>query len=281
MGKFIINDNVFFIPDENKLIPVDRKVPEVILNAPVSRFLSLLLKKNGEVAPQEEILREVWEKHGQYVTINTLYQNVSQLRKGLKKAGVITSPVRTHPKSGFSFRGDVQAIENEDVAETETIVSRSFTDSDTVARIQEEASPYFEQGMPEDTNKTVDNSVQLYGRKRKKIAYLIIMLMLATINIILKAMVYSSGTTFTVEHSLVGRVDKCALYVDRGNSKSELAPIISYLQKQGVTCNKEEFLYLTKIHYNEDLLLFTCSPGDDKELLCVTSRRIPVYLYSK
>ncbi len=111
--KYIINYKVLFSPDEHRLTPLGIRGDEVILHAPVSRILLLLLQNSGNVVRQEDIFREVWEKHGQVVAANTLYQNVSLLRKGLLSAGIIAESVRTLPKVGFIFKGKVQLHEEE------------------------------------------------------------------------------------------------------------------------------------------------------------------------
>lgn len=283
--KFIVNDKVIFIPDENRLIPLSTRGPEVILHAPVSRFLFLLLVKNGSVAPQDEILREVWEKHGQLVTLNTLYQNVSLLRKALKKAGVITSSIRTHPKVGFSFRGKIQVIEQDDMA----VIDEGVPDAVSGENITREAvkkMPGEQTLFPEDEITTPVSGAYSPGTSSpagNKRSLLFIALLCAAVAAVTfwLASGPSSDNHFTVEHQIVARINQCPLYVDKGNSKADLSRIISYLKDGGITCAPDEFLYLTRNLHREDLLLFTCSPGTDEELKCVASRKLPAYLYPK
>ncbi|MEB6622473.1 winged helix-turn-helix domain-containing protein [Enterobacter roggenkampii] len=283
--KFIVNDKVIFIPDENRLSPLGTRGPEVILNAPVSRFLFLLLVKNGSVAPQDEILREVWEKHGQLVTLNTLYQNVSLLRKALKKAGVITTSIRTHPKVGFSFRGKIQVIEQDDIPvpgnDKSVPSSIEHLSQETIKQIPHEQTTFPEDEIYASASGAYPLKTSSPQGKKHSLLFISLLCVAVAAATFWVASGPSSDKHFTVEHQIVARINQCPLYVDKGNSKTDLSRIISYLKDGGITCAPDEFLYLTRNLHREDLLLFTCSPGTDEELKCVASRKLPAYLYPK
>lgn len=127
--KFLINDSVLYSPDEHRLTPLGSRGRETVLNAPVNRCLLLLLKNPGVVVSQEEIFREVWEKQGQYVTMNTLYQNILLLRRAMLNAGVIKKTIKTIPKVGFVFTGNVQVLESEREDIAQSVVNVEFTDT--------------------------------------------------------------------------------------------------------------------------------------------------------
>ncbi|STQ07854.1 putative transcriptional regulatory protein [Enterobacter cloacae] len=50
----------------------------------------------------------VWQRRGMMVSPNTYYQNISILRKGLKKAGFETDPIVTIPRIGLTLASDTQ-----------------------------------------------------------------------------------------------------------------------------------------------------------------------------
>lgn len=278
-GNFIIDDKVMFIPDENKLSPLGARGPEVILNVPVSRFLFLLLKKDGSIALQDEILQEVWEKQGQQVTLNTLYQNVSLLRKALKKAGVINSSVRTHPKVGFSFRGKIQLIEVDSVSSPE-MNQPVIPSIGSEVPFVDLAAPKAEKLLQETKPETTTDKPNGYPVGRlKNIIFLALFLVTVVIAAIIITMYRSSNDNFSASHEVVARINQCSLFVDKGNRKSDLTHIIKYLKDKGVTCSQKEFLYLTSNMQQDALLLFTCTTGSEEHLKCVTSIKIPPYLY--
>lgn len=71
------------------------------LNTPVSRCLQLLIDRHGEVVSQEEFFDYVWTQHGLVVSSNSFYQNISLLRKAIKKAGIDDLMIVTVPKKGI------------------------------------------------------------------------------------------------------------------------------------------------------------------------------------
>lgn len=125
--KYIINGAVLYAPDENRLTPLGKRGGETILNAPVNRCLLLLIQHAGGVVSQETLLAEVWEKHGQYVTMNTLYQNILLLRRGMLNSGILKSPIKTIPKIGVKFTGDIKIIGVDSEAVTGGVDSKAAT----------------------------------------------------------------------------------------------------------------------------------------------------------
>ncbi|GLR11080.1 hypothetical protein GCM10007905_38000 [Mixta theicola] len=55
-------------------------------------------------------MNEVWRKHGMEVTVNTLYQNISILRKTLKRVGIDENIIITVPKKGITLSAQVEAL---------------------------------------------------------------------------------------------------------------------------------------------------------------------------
>ena len=194
---------------------------------------------------------------------------------------MVTSSIRTHSKVGFSFRGSVQVIELDAIPETGTDMpeipqtvshppaqDRSILpDEVTVPGNELTASPY------------TMNSVSR-GRK-KRIVYLAICIIVTAITTVVVMRVNFTNNTFRVHHQIVASINQCPLYIDKRNQKIDLTRITSYLKYKGVTCSQEGFLYLTKNINRGDLLLFVCTPGTEEDLKCVTTIKIPSYLYPK
>lgn len=96
-----------FYPIENKLERLDGEKETVIINSPASRCLLMLLKQQGNILSQQSIMDEVWQKQGIFVAPNTYYQNISILRKGLKKVGLGSNIVITIPRIGLSLSKNI------------------------------------------------------------------------------------------------------------------------------------------------------------------------------
>lgn len=102
--RFIINASVEFRPASNTLVSLSSKENITQLNAPTSRCLALLIERRYSVVPQNDFYEYVWGVEGVNVSINTLYQNLSLLRKALRTVDEgWDKMVVTVPKRGFKL----------------------------------------------------------------------------------------------------------------------------------------------------------------------------------
>ncbi|MQK22569.1 transcriptional regulator, partial [Escherichia coli] len=59
------------------------------------------MRNQGRIVTQAELLQNAWGERGMSVTPNTLYQNISLLRKSLNRFNVNGTLIQTIPKRGF------------------------------------------------------------------------------------------------------------------------------------------------------------------------------------
>ncbi|MED0633941.1 transcriptional regulator [Escherichia marmotae] len=105
---WIINNNIEFWPEHRKLISVHDAELNVVLTTPASRCLSLLLEAFPDVVAQQDFFSRVWEEEGMRVPVNTLYQNISIIRRGFRAVGETThSLIATVPRKGFKINNDI------------------------------------------------------------------------------------------------------------------------------------------------------------------------------
>lgn len=102
-NHYIINGVIEFHPATSTLRDLNNPEHVVVLNSPAGRCLLLLIKRIGTIVTQQEFMEIVWEKSGMLVSPNTFYQNISILRKGLKKIGLLEDPVVTIPRIGLTL----------------------------------------------------------------------------------------------------------------------------------------------------------------------------------
>ena len=106
---WIINDNIEFNPERNRLASLSRPDLNVILTTPASRCLCLLLESAPSVVTQQTFFQKVWEDAGMVVPANTLYQNISLIRRGLRTVGETDDAlIATVPRKGFQIEPGVQ-----------------------------------------------------------------------------------------------------------------------------------------------------------------------------
>ena len=107
-NHYIINGFIEFHPAASTLRNLNDPEKVVVLNSPAGRCLLLLIQRIDTIVTQQEFMETVWEKNGMLVSPNTFYQNISILRKGLKKIGLPEDPVMTIPRVGLTLASGTQ-----------------------------------------------------------------------------------------------------------------------------------------------------------------------------
>ncbi|MGV8927177.1 MAG: winged helix-turn-helix domain-containing protein [Ewingella sp.] len=107
-NHYILNGAVEFHPATSTLRDLNDPDNVVVLNSPAGRCLLLLIERVGTIVTQHEFMDIVWAKRGMLVSSNTYYQNISILRKGLKKIGLVDDPVVTIPRIGLTLASGTQ-----------------------------------------------------------------------------------------------------------------------------------------------------------------------------
>lgn len=108
MTSYIINEDVEFIYEDNRLTSLKNDKISVTLTTPSSKCLYLLIEHSPHVVSHDELLRRVWEDNGIIVPVNTLHQSISIIRRGLNKVRPDEgSLVKNVPGKGFRFTGVV------------------------------------------------------------------------------------------------------------------------------------------------------------------------------
>lgn len=102
----LINDAFEFWPEDNLLTSCNDRKAIFHLPTPASRCFLALLNNAPNVVPQSMLFQSGWDDGGKHVPQNTLYQNISILRKGIKAVtGSDAVVVKTVPKIGFKIDG--------------------------------------------------------------------------------------------------------------------------------------------------------------------------------
>lgn len=97
---FLIDDIIEFLP--NSLILKNCKSSESTkLSAPASRCFIYLLENSPNIVIQKDIMDYVWGSEGMLIPKNTLYQNISIIRRELNKIGYDKKIITTVSRQGF------------------------------------------------------------------------------------------------------------------------------------------------------------------------------------
>ncbi|MBN6367694.1 winged helix-turn-helix domain-containing protein, partial [Providencia rettgeri] len=107
----IINDNIVYYPDNNKLQNVSHPEKTVILNGPSARCLDILLASDEELVTHKELYTKAWIGSNQEPSPNTLYQNILLVRRGLKDVSdEEVNYIITVPRKGFYFNKNISIV---------------------------------------------------------------------------------------------------------------------------------------------------------------------------
>ncbi|WP_395489516.1 transcriptional regulator [Cedecea davisae] len=106
MTKFILENKVVYDSVNHSLFYIDQLDTQTSLAIPASLCLLAMLNKKNETVSLDELQFYAWESRGMSVSPNTIYQNISILRKSLIKFGLACDFIKTVPKRGFVVLGD-------------------------------------------------------------------------------------------------------------------------------------------------------------------------------
>lgn len=104
---FVIDNRVFYRSEDGAIWPSGDEGSTVILTLTMSRLLTCLLEKHGQVLTRNELLDSVWDAHGLRSSSHTLNKYISELRKHFVQFGITEECITTVPRVGFMFNSDI------------------------------------------------------------------------------------------------------------------------------------------------------------------------------
>ena len=106
MKKYILEGSVVYDSETHSLFYSERLDTQITMAIPASLCLLAMLQKKNKIVSLEEFLAFAWESRGVTVSPNTIYQNISILRKTLIKFKISSEFIKTVPKRGFVIIGN-------------------------------------------------------------------------------------------------------------------------------------------------------------------------------
>lgn len=227
---YIINNEVEFLPEKKLLRRVDFPDSYYILNAPASKCFELLLEKRGLVH-HDELFQYAWDKEAFEPSPNTLYQNMSILRRGLRKVSDNPDIIATVARKGFRIRDS-----------TEVVLSETNV---------EEQFPVTDDNESVESNSTIN--------QKKQLRYLSILSALFALTIVsLAAFNYSdgfSGRDVLSDYEFISTDNECKLY---GNKES-IGMEISDLKVNDLECQDYPYNYITRFEFTSNFSIISCN----------------------
>lgn len=99
--KCTFNKTIVYDAETHSMYKKQSNDAHVNLAISASLCLQKLLEDNDRIVSHSELLACVWGARGMNVSSNTLYQNISILRKSFSELGIEKEIIKTVPKRGF------------------------------------------------------------------------------------------------------------------------------------------------------------------------------------
>ncbi|MFV2597838.1 winged helix-turn-helix domain-containing protein [Escherichia coli] len=249
---YIINDEVRFNSSSNKLTSLLTS-EEVILTYPAGKCLKLLLDNAYSVVSHNQFFEKVWSDSGAEVATNTLYQNISMIRRSFREissATIFNDVIRTVPRKGFKINEEINI----------TVLDNNHNENESVE--SEENDTHTE---------NINKNHVAKGIFTTKNTLLIVCFFAAWGIVYISS--YFFDMAFQSKSHTIKKIDAfsnyaqhptqegCSYFYDNKyfNSVDMLSPIIEKLQKMEVNCKIHPYVYIATNDSMSGFYAFTCS----------------------
>ncbi|CNI09425.1 Transcriptional regulatory protein%2C C terminal [Yersinia massiliensis] len=234
---YTINDNISFYPESGTLLS-SLGGARIKLNVPTAQLLEAFVNRVGVIISQSDLYLIAWGDNGVNVTPNTLYQNISLLRKALQDIGLSGETITTVRGKGFIF----------------TVTK--------VAECEVEIDP-----APEEDEVIVENIAPQQQDKKivTKNKYNIVLLS-ASVLILFGAVFYFIHKSipkriidYPKNFTFLSKIDGCSIFTstDLHNLESQ-EKINTFLSEQSLECNTYPYIYLNYTIRHPTISVISC-----------------------
>lgn len=224
---FLIDESVYFYPGNQRLFCHPKEKEDKTLTQPAAKCLELLITTGGLVS-QSDLYDYAWGDNSHNVSPNTLYQNISLIRRALKNVRPGADRwIITVPRKGFRF--------------DHSIAVRQVTSEDTLPVALPEPFP-----------------PPVFPAKARPLNSLLP----ASLFVLCFALAFFIHPVNADFKNLTGSYDKidgqeaCQLYIYRNNLP--LKEKINSRIKQYIDCNSRPYVYITYDKFNKKITFFSC-----------------------
>lgn len=256
---YIIDNNIEYRPRLNLLTAIGAPYNSVTLPTPANQCLLLLIQKAPEVVRQDEFINIVWRKDNMEVPLNTLYQNISILRRSLRQvSGNDKKIISTKSRQGFCICGIcIYQLEEKD------------------GLIQNDSSEL----TPSNQSHDIPNENWLFKTfhsiKKHIIKNLYCYLIMAAFLISDQLKTYHMySQDFYEDYTLSKKYDGCTIFYNESDNDKLLNTFLSKV-KPWLNCKNYPFVYIPLNVYSPANTILACKKRYDTKV----NRCINQYLY--
>ncbi len=235
----------------------------VTLAIPASLCFDLLIKNQGRIVTQAELLQNAWGERGMSVTPNTLYQNISLLRKSLNRFNVNSTLIQTIPKRGFMIADEANILidihghppEQDSAAPEINQMNRVVTEGHDT---HHEASQQLHADPPTAQDKDDVLSTGLIGTVRARKTGWIVAGIASLLIVLLHLYINQSTTTDSpfASYTLLTTINSCKIFRNDDLRFDEY--YINFLKEHNITCSNRQTIYITNHYPSSRTSLISC-----------------------
>ncbi|EAO9608065.1 hypothetical protein GAG18_12170 [Salmonella enterica] len=242
-----INDEFIFIPDSKDVTVTDKNDGRTVrLTTPAAKCLELLLENSTRIVSQSEFYTFVWGEEGKNVSANTLYQNISIIRRALESLKPGTGKwIETAARKGFFVQEGISAVkfllDEELNCDYESAKPESFPEIETI-QVKEYKEPLFE-------------------NSRFKKMFLAVTACLAMLIFLVYSFVNEEDNSYMNSFVILKKESGCTFFYNKDSFNTKIPLEIS--KKIPLDCGKYPFVYITAYEYIRSMSFFACQHKPD------------------
>lgn len=242
--KYVI-EGVEFFTDRNSLTSKFLSGEEVVLTTPASQCLELLLQAAPATVTHEEFFKEIWEVKGMHIPHNTLYQNISHIRKALKKASNSNKEfIVTVPRVGFKMS---QTLEISYHTETDSCACHQEIKKSSLTNVQ---------------NKSISIIKEYFSGKKQTYTILFFI-----ISFCIMAFFYTlsskPGNNYFKDYTIINKTAGCEYFSNPDIIDKDL--LLERIRQDNFRCNLFPYVYITALPSAATLSVLSCARKVDND----------------
>ncbi len=270
--KISINGKITFEP-EKKTLSGDSC--SVTVSASATYCLEFMIDHKGELVTHEQLYDYAWRRFGMEPTATSLYQNISNIRRSFKKAGLEQDIIRTMPRRGFilSPLAEIKRHKSEPeaiAAHPESVrVLENLSDEPPVPLSEDDKENNSDLKKDDETPRSESDAQQEEKVDQRKagssfsglqcwgLAFLFFLLSALTGYAIISDADNSDSARYFNYFSHQGDRQGCQIYVNR-DIRMTRAEIYTAFNKIGLDCGNSKYIYLTTYRYADRSSVISC-----------------------
>lgn len=277
-NHYIINGIIEFHPATSTLRDLEDPENVVVLNSPAGRCLLLLINRIGTIVTQQELMDIVWAKSGMQVSPNTYYQNISILRKGLKKFNLKEDPVVTIPRIGLTLASStrIHKMTAEQQREDAYNETQSMSNAGLTSEPGERQSPEGESEgdgvegrLPAEVRVRVA-SRQLYARRLALCGAGVLVGVAFLSGIVLGTRPHNE-VPFFAHYRFLTTMDGCHIFVtDKSSTAAASREVESLGEQMKARCHSYPWVYVTHSSMLPRVSVIRCNKPINEVSTCIS-----------